>query len=449
MRVWPQSLFGRLLAIAGLSTVVALVFAGVTIGHVLERFVMRGLDDRLDAQIAVIARAVRPDGTLDTARAIDLPGFDERGSGWIWQVESPAGQRWVSAPDAVSPLRTPPRMPGPRSRHHAADPIPGEGRGAGGEPLHSRTLLIATSAGAVRVTAMGPRRIIAAPIREAMAPLLLSLLLLGSGLGIATLVQLRIGLRPLRALKESLAEVRAGRQRHVPRDQPRELEPLVEELNALIDQNETGLAHARQHVANLAHGLKTPLAALGLKLAEAGRDPDGSLAAMVGQIDDRVRHHLGRARMAAPGGGRIRTLLAPAIGDLITVLQGIHAARGIEVTTTMDLDKAVAIDPQDLDELLGNLLDNAWRHARAAIHVDVATSGAAVVVSIEDDGPGIDDAAVAEAFTPGRRLDERGDGYGFGLSIARELAELYGGNLKLVRSPRSGGLLAQVELPAK
>ncbi|WP_240699937.1 sensor histidine kinase [Sphingomonas gei] len=449
MRLWPRSLFGRLLAIAGLSTVAALLFAGFTIGHVLERFVMRGFDDRLDAQVAVIARAVRRDGTLDTARAVDLPGFDERGSGWVWQVEGPTGQRWASTTDAVAPIRTRPQPDRPPHPRDAADPVPGESRGTAGEPLHSRTLSIATPAGAVIVTAIGPRRIIAAPIREAMAPLLLSLLLLGVGLAIATLLQLRIGLRPLRALKESLVEVRAGRQRHVPRDQPRELAPLVEELNALIDQNEAGLAHARQHVANLAHGLKTPLTALALKLAESGRDADGSLGDMIRQIDGRVRHHLGRARVAAPGGGRVRTMLAPAIADLIAVLRGIHAARGIEASIFVPPSIGVAVDPQDLDELLGNLLDNAWRHARSAIRVDVVLKGTAVIVSIEDDGPGIDDAAIAEAFLPGRRLDERGDGHGFGLSIARELAELNGGSLELTRSPQLKGLRADIQLPAQ
>ena len=450
MRFWPRSLFGRLLAIAGLSTAAALFFAALTIGHVLERFVMRGFDDRLDAQVAVIARAVRPDGTLDTARVVDLAGFDEQGSGWTWQVDGPAGQHWSSAAEPIAVPRTFARAGEPRHLRHAADFIPGEGRGASGEPLHSRTLAVPTPAGAVVVTAIGPRRIVDAPIREAMLPLLLSLLLLGFGLAVATLLQLRIGLGPLRGLQASLAEVRAGRQRYVPTDQPLEIAPLVAELNALIDQNETGLTHARQHVANLAHGLKTRLASLALKLSESGCDPDGSLGDMVRQIDGRVRHHLGRARLAAPGGGRrVRTLLAPAVTDLITVLLGIHAARAVEPHMAIDPDLAVAVDPQDLDELLGNLLDNAWRHANTSIRIDAALMGTTVIISIEDDGAGLDDAAIAEALLPGRRLDERGDGHGFGLSIARELAELNGGHLQLARSPRSNGLLASVTLPAR
>jgi signal transduction histidine kinase len=281
-----------------------------------------------------------------------------------------------------------------------------------------------------------------------MGPLLGSLALLGLGLALATLLQLRIGLRPLRALQAALADVRAGRARHVPLDQPDELAPLASELNALIDQNEAGLEHARRHVSNLAHGLKTPLAALGIKLAESGRDPDGSLSAMVAQIDGRVRHHLGRARAAAPGGPRARASLARAVAELNHALERIHADRAVTVLVDVDTELVVAVDPQDLDEMAGNLLDNAWRHARSMIRVEGRQSGASVVLTVDDDGLGLTETEIAEAVTPGRRLDERGDGHGFGLSIAEELAELSGGKLTLLASPSMPGLRAALTLPA-
>lgn len=435
-----------MLAISAISTVLALIFAGMTISHVLERFVMHGLDDRLDAQVSVLARAVRPDATLDRGRVVDLAGFDERDSGWAWQVEGPVGN-WQST---ATPLQI---APGPQrfDRDHRDDrddrgPRPGESHGAKGERLHSRTLTVATRIGPVTITAFGPRRIVEAPLREAMIPLLGSLALLGVGLALATLFQLRIGFRPLRDLRISLAAVRAGTERHVPADQPGELQPLVTELNALIDQNAAGLAHARQHVANLAHGLKTPLAALSLKLAEAGAADD--VRDMVDQIDRRLRHHLGRARADAAGSGaRARTMVAPAIADLVSVLQHIHAERPMTLHIDVPETLAVAIDPQDLDEMVGNLLDNAWRHARATIAIEVSTVDAVVAIVISDDGPGLDDAALNEAMLPGRRLDERGDGHGFGLSITRELAELNGGTLKLTRAASLRGLAAQLDLP--
>jgi signal transduction histidine kinase len=449
MRVWPRSLFGRLLGIAALSTLAALLFAGITISGILERFVIHGLDDRLDAQIMVLARAVKPDGTLDGRRAINLPRFDEPGSGWQWQVNGPSGQQWLSDAEAADVSLAPPWPAPPHRRHddRADEPAPGDGIGPRGERVHFRQLRVTTPAGPVVITASGPRRIAEAPLREAIVPLLLSLGLLGCGLALATFIQLRFGLRPLRKMQAALADVRAGRARHIPPDQPQELAPLASELNALIDENEAGLAHARRHVANLAHGLKTPLAALSVKLEESGSDPDGSLRDMVAQIDQRVRHHLGRARAAAPGyAKRAHTRLAPAVADLAAVMQRIHQDRPIAAEIAIDPDLAVAVDPQDLDEMLGNLIDNAWRHARSSIRIGAHSTGTYVEIAIEDDGPGLSAAELGEALIPGRRLDERGDGHGFGLSITEELAELSGGALVLGASSM-GGLSATLRLP--
>lgn len=446
MRRWLSSLRGRLIVIALVSTVAALAFAGIAIGHVLERFVMRGLDDRLDAQVMVIARAVRPDGSIDRARAIDLPPFDEAGSGWAWRVDGPNGRHWASAPGAADL----PDAPLPDRHPRRDDPIrPGERAGPAGDRLHLRQTSIDTPAGPVTITASGPRRVVTAPLREALVPLLASLAILGAGLALATLVQLRIGLRPLTDLRRALAEVRSGRQRHVPADQPQELAGVVTELNALIDQNAAGLEAARRHVSNLAHGMKTPLAALALKLGEDGRDPDGTLAAMVAQIDRRVRHHLGRARAATPAGRpRTGTLLAPAVADLVAVLARLHADHPVEVLVDVPGDLMLAVDPQDLDEMLGNLLDNGWRHARATLAITAIGDGQAASIAIEDDGAGLSDTAMRDALVPGRRLDEAGEGYGFGLSIVQELAELNGGGLALARSGRAGwGLAARLMVP--
>ena len=445
MRMVPRSLSGRLLAVSALFTAVALAFAAFGIGRVLERFVIHGLDQQLDAEVTMLARAVRADGTLDRARIVDLPVFERAGQGWGWLVESARG-RWAGG-DAIRAGRLPEATPGPRDhrRPDGAGAMPGEGR-AGDEPVHTRTLFVPTAAGSVTVTAAGPRRLAVAPLREAMVPLLGSLAILGVVLALAAAVQLRYGLRPLRALQASLAEVRAGRARHVPLDQPRELAPLAAELNALVDQNEAQLAHARRHVANLAHGLKTPLAALSVKLAESGCGDD--LLAMVADIDGRIRHHLGRARAAVPGSAtHARTELAPAIDGLVAVMNGIHADRAITVASKVAPGLAVAADPQDLDEMLGNLLDNAWRHARSTVSIEAAPIGRGMRLVIEDDGPGLATDAMAQALVRGRRLDERGDGHGFGLPIAQELAELNGGELGLGKA-RLGGLAVALILPA-
>ena len=462
MRLIPRSLYGRLLIASAVVTAIALVFAAFAIGAVLQRVVMQGMDQRLDAQIAVLAAAVRPDGSVDRSRIITLPTTDRHQRGGGWWIETRGQLVLGSLPQsAIADLADPanrlaPPRPDPRHDHDdhderaddAVEPLAFDGR-IGSHLYHGRRLSIATAAGAVTITAVAPRPLADRPIRAAMTPLLGSLAVLGLALALATLVQLRIGLRPLGRLRESLAAVRAGAASAVPADQPSELAPLARELNALLAENEAALANARGHVANLAHGLKTPLATLALGLREEGRDPDGVLAAEVGRIDRSIRHHLGRARADASGGAvRRRTLLAPAVDGVAGALARIHADRAIAFAGDVPADLALAIDPQDLDELLGNLLDNGWRWAASRITLTAsadATTGRARI-AIEDDGPGIPAEDRAEALRPGRRLDERGAGHGFGLSIARELVELSGGSLAL-DSPPGGGLAAIVTLP--
>lgn len=485
MTLLPRSLYGRLLVTALIATLAALAFAAVTIGAVLDRFVVQGLDDRLDAQIAVLEQAVRPDGTIDRARLVLAAPYDNPAGGWGWRIDSPG--RIIASPAAPEiaalqasapqnpPPPTPPLEPTPASSAASpsiAPPPPpptappdgphGRGDGPHGRDRdgmqaldwngqdgmrHARSLMLATPAGPVRITASAPRAIVDRPLRAAMAPLLGSLLLLGVALAAATLIQLRIGLRPLTAMRSGLAAIRAGAARTLSEDQPSELAPLAQEINALLAENATALANARSHVANLAHGLKTPLATLALALP--AHDPDGALAAQVARIDQAVRHHLGRARAATPGSGsRFATPLAPVVADLTTALSRIHAERGVTASATIDPALGVAVDRQDLDELIGNLLDNAWRFAatRIVISAAAAPDSRFIRLSIADDGSGIAPEARTSALAAGQRLDERGDGHGFGLSIAYELATLYGGTLVL-DSAVLGGLDAIVTLP--
>ncbi|WP_179506832.1 MULTISPECIES: sensor histidine kinase [unclassified Sphingomonas] len=446
MKLVPRSLYGRLLGSAVLFITIALVIAGLLIGRVLERFVMHGLDDRLDAQIALLARAVRPDGTVDAARAIDVPPFDQPGSGWAWQVRAPH-QTLRSASLGGNAMPAPLLQP---VQHRGVDhgPIhPADGMAASGEPLHFRIAERGTIAGPVTITASGPREVAERPLRQAIAPLLASLLILGMVLIASIVLQLRFGLRPLRGLEASLAAVRCGVLRHVPADQPLELRPLVTELNALIDQNEAGLDNARRHVANLAHGLKTPLAALRVRLDQEDADPKSASRVLVDRMDASIRHHLGRARAAAPGKPmRQATPLGVHVTDLVETLARIHGDRTVTAKMTIGPAMSVACDPQDLDEMLGNLLDNAWRWAAQTVWIDARAAGSAIEIVIADDGPGLTEAAQAEALVAGRRLDERGDGHGFGLSITRELAELYGGSLSLGTAD-AGGLAAKLCLP--
>ena len=453
----PRSIYGRMLTLSGIAIAVALLISAFAIGHVLERFVTQGLDQRLDAELALLGSAVTPDGQIDTTRiaatrALATPGYG-------WRIVAPRG----TLASADAPPVTPPAREGPDGRHRGPDdqgdadgrppprpdgpdgPAAFDWNGRDGTRLHARQAIVATSAGPVTITAAAPRSVVTSPIRGAMLPLLMSLAALGGLLALATLVQLRIGLAPLKTLRTAIAAVRAGRIDQVPADQPRELQPLVDEMNALLSDNAAALAIARSSAANLAHGLKTPLATLGLALAAPGRDSDGRLTLLVGQVDTTIRHHLARARSVLAS-GRTTTPLGAAIADLMAMFGRLHADRAIAADQAISDAIAVAVDPHDLDELAGNLLDNAFRHTRDAVRVSARIDGTHVVLRVTDNGPGIAATDRARATMPGLRLDERGDGHGFGLSIVRELAELYGGALDLDEA-EGGGLAATVRLP--
>ena len=285
-------------------------------------------------------------------------------------------------------------------------------------------------------------------VREALRELALSLGLLGLFLLAGAVAQVRLGLRPLKRLRQDLAAVREGRSTRLPTEQPAEVAGLVREMNALLDQNAANLAHARAHVANLAHGLKTPLATLGMAVSDRGADPDGALARLVADMDRRVRHHLRRARATAvTGPSRTRTPLAPAVADLAAVLGRLHADKPVSIETAVPFELAVACDGQDLDEMLGNLIENACQWCRREVRVIAVAEGARVRVTIADDGPGLLADEAAAVLARGRRLDESAPGHGFGLPIAQELAELYGGGLELGRADL-GGLAVRLTLPA-
>jgi signal transduction histidine kinase len=417
------------------------------IGGILERFVIHGADQRLDNEGFVLASLVTPAGGIDRARAAEIEsGF---APGDVWRIDTPGGMlsRGGLRPLSEAMLdRRPPRQH--RDRDHDGDISPWQPFDAGltdGAPVHGRWRTVLTDAGPATVAVATPRETITRPILGAMAPLILSLLALGVLLAIATLVQLRLGLRPLDRLRDDVAAVRNGRADRLSEDQPVELAPLATELNALVADNQAALAAARGTAANLAHGLKTPIATLALVAGEPGRDPDGRLATLIARLDATVRHHLGRAR-ASIASARVMTPLGVVAEGIATALRHIHAERDIVIGVDIPHDLSVAVDRTDLDEMIGNLADNAVRWARSRVVIGAHAASGSAIVTIQDDGPGIPAIERERALAKGARLDERGEGHGFGLAIAHELAVLYGGDLTLGDAP-DGGLAATLTLP--
>ena len=275
-----------------------------------------------------------------------------------------------------------------------------------------------------------------------------SFLLLGMGLVAAILIQVRIGLQPLRRVSEALGRIRDGTARRLEGHFPAEIAPLAGELNSLIQHSEEVVGRARTHVSNLAHFLKTPLSVLA---SEADANP-GPLADQVRRqvfsMRRQVDHYLARARAA----GSLdvlgnRTPVEPVLADLTRVLTRIHADRHIVIDGACPPELYFRGERQDLEEMMGNLMDNACKWARAHVQVRAVKDGARFVLTVEDDGPGLTEEERAQVGMRGERLDESVPGSGLGLAIVRDISKLYGGFFALDASPL-GGLMARLTLPA-
>ena len=459
------SLSRRLLLAAMVFIAVAIVVAAVAVGFALHRFVQGQIDQRLDTQVTFLSSLLRAgdDGRLSLTGSADGPPFERRRRGWYWQVTGPKNilrsqsldGADLDVPDAAEIAARPPPPPrgdrppkdgrpkeSPKDRPKAAD-----GPGPDDDRLHYRIQQIAVSGTPAIIVVSAPRGAVWGPLREAMTTLAVSLGVLGIALVLAIMLQVRLGLRPLERLRQSVADVRAGRSERVPSRQPLEVQPLVNELNGLLDQNDANLERARRHVANLAHGLKTPLATLAISLSNPDRSKPEQLVPMVDLMERRIRHHLGRARAAVLSGPvRTQTVIAPRIRDLGDVLAKVHAERNIALTIAIPDDLAVACEPQDFDEMAGNLMENAFKWASGQVAIRAMPDLAMTRLVIEDDGSGLRPEQIETVLRPGERLDESAPGFGFGLSITRELAELYGGSVAFGAS-ELGGLLVSLRLP--
>ena len=457
MMAREASLGRRLLLAAAAFIAIALVVAAIVIGFVLHRFVQGQIDQRLDTQIVFLTSLLRAEnGRIRLDGNADGPPFERPRRGWYWQVTGPSNalrsaslqDMTLDPPDSPSRAEPPPPRGKDKAKGKRDDrPAPADGIGPDDERLHYRVTSITVGAVPVTIVVSAPRAAVLGPLREAMTTLAIALGVLGLALLLAILLQVRLGLRPLEKLRRSVADVRAGLAERVPSKQPREIAPLVGELNLMLEQNATNLERARRHVANLAHGLKTPLATLALAVRAEGRRPE-DLSGLVSVMERRIRHHLGRARAAALSGPvRARLMVAPRLADIGHALGRIHADKRVTLTIDLADDLAVACEPQDFDEMAGNLLENAFKWTNATIVVRAHVRDRMIVLVIDDDGPGIAPEQVQIVLRPGARLDETAPGFGFGLTIAREMAELYGGALDLAPSA-SGGLQVSLSLPA-
>ncbi len=269
---------------------------------------------------------------------------------------------------------------------------------------------------------------------------------------VAGLFQIRHGLTSFAKLRARLAGVREGRDRRLDGAYPMEVQPLVTDLNALLHDREQRVARALTTAGDLAHGLKTPLAVLNREADRARAAGQTEVAAAITRQGDRMRrqvdYHLAQARASASGGnpGARCHVLASADG-LARTMHTLHADRGVKVDVNVSHEHFVQGQREDLDEMLGNLVDNACKWAKSRVTIVSALEPGRVVIAVDDDGAGLDPSLREAVLRRGVRADEAAPGSGLGLAIVRDLAELYGGSITLHESS-TGGVRARLELPS-
>ena len=430
-----RSIRGRLLLLAAVWLSAALLGAFLLIAQLLEDFVT----DRFDAETLAIADSLIGQLEVDDTRIeLDDTPLDVRFSlplsGWYWQVTAD------EAVVARSPSLLDGRLSGP-----SGDLTGAAGRDADGAGLRvlRRELTIPDSDARIAITATAPQAEIGAALAQIVRPLAVALAVLGLGLAAASLIQVTLGLRSLDRLRADLARVRAGDHDRLALPDVTELRPLTAEINAALDQNASLLTRSRQHLGNLAHSLKTPLAALSNELP-----PDHQGQALITRMDRLIGWHLRRARQAGPRLLGQRTPVAPVIDDILLVLRWPLAERGMTAEIDCPPDAAFPGERQDLEEMIGNLSENAAKWGRTRLRIAVRATAGRLILRIEDDGPGLSPDQAPRALMRGARLDELGaPGAGLGLAIVADLAALHGGALRLERSDL-GGLAAVLDLPA-
>ena len=439
-----NSLAFRLVASAAIWCALLLSVGGYALSRLFTDTVERNFDARLRVLLegVVAGSDLADDGTLALRPQLGEPRFEQPLSGWYWQIDDADGplRRSASLWDEALPV-----VPVSGAQGVTLDLV-----GPHGEPLRllSRAIGLPGRDQPFVYTVAGDRREIEAETEGFNRLLMLGLGTLLLGVVAAVLIQVRFGLEPLRRIRRGLADVRIGRAKRLAGDYPEEIRPLADELNALLDHNEAVVERARTHVGNLAHGLKTPIAVL---TNEASRSR-GSLATLTlrqtALMRQQVDHHLSRARALATAsviGSRCE--VAPVLSDLQRTLARIYASRELAIEVACPPELAFRGARQDLEEMLGNLLDNACKWARTRVVASAEAIDERLMVVVEDDGPGLPPERRSEVMQRGRRLDERVPGSGLGLSIVVDIAELYGGALSL-HEAASGGLRARLELPA-
>jgi signal transduction histidine kinase len=452
-----SSLATRLYLSATAWVVVILVITGIVLSSVYRGATERAFDRRLNLYLrTLIAEVATPDEPPDHQfQSLGEPLFELPLSGWYWQITRTDSEKAETRASRSLWDKKLPKLDD-SAELTAAGVRLGYVDGPEGQNLRMVERPVDLGAdGKFLVSVAGDATEIFDETRSfdyylggTFAALTIVLLL-------TTIFQVRFGLAPLKRISDSIADIRSGRAERLEGEFPVEIAPLARETNALIDANREIVERARTHVGNLAHAIKTPLSVIVNEASAHGADPFATkVLEQADVMRDQVAHHLERARIAArlTVVGTV-TEVAPAIEALRRTMEKIHRDRGLLIEVVADAQARFRGERQDLEEMAGNLVDNACKWAASRVFIEVGVerpvepgAGPLLRVIVDDDGRGLSQAERAQVARRGQRLDESKPGSGLGLSIVVDLAALYGGSLSLGSAP-IGGLRAELVLP--
>jgi signal transduction histidine kinase len=451
-----NSLALRLFVTATLWTVVILVGTAILLSSLYQQAVERSFDHRLSVYLrSLVADVASPDVPADKfPQSLGEPLFELQLSGWYWQVTRLDEKKDVRASRSLGDRQLT-QLPKPQRGEPETETREGYVQGPEDQKLRliERTVDLGAD-GRFLIAVAGDAAEIDAETEAFYQALAITFGALSIVLILTTMFQVRFGLAPLKRISESLTAIRSGTTERLEGNFPDEIAPLARETNALIDANRQIVERARTHVGNLAHALKTPLSVMVNEAVSRGDDPFAvKVREQTDIMRDQVARHLERARLAA----RLTTIATltdvPAVVTaLARTMEKIYRDKNIAIALDAPANTRFLGERQDLEEMVGNLLDNACKWATSRVAVQVVREKSApntqiIRIIVDDDGRGLSPAEREQVARRGKRLDETKPGSGLGLSIVVELAGLYGGKLTLDTAP-IGGLRAELMLPA-
>ena len=443
------SLNRRMIGVAALWIAALLLIGGFALDRVLTRSIVDSFDNQLVFVLnsMIASSEIGPDGEVRFNRPPADQRFVEPYSGLYFQISGVGAETFPSRSLWDRRLRVSDRHADVKPHLYDSDEFSTAGHA---EPLRisERDAILPGSTVRWRFQVAQSRETIDDQIRRLRSTLIWSFSALGVGLLVLAALQTFYGLWPLRSVRNEVASIRSGEKTRIGDDFPTEIRPLTEEINQLLAHSEAQAEEARRHAGNLAHALKTPLTVI--TNAATARAPE--LADTVCRealvMRRQVDHHLARARaIGRRAAAQSRAIVWESLEAVQRAVDRLH--EGVTVDIAGNHQAQVRVERQDLDEMLGNLVENAAKYGGGRVFVTVEPKGPMVDILIEDDGPGIPEERRGELFTRGARLDTTGKpGTGLGLAIARDVAEIYGGSIHLEESEDLGGLLARLSLPA-